>query len=134
MNGHPRPQAPVSLARPRSQPFFGLRRQPGRSMIAVFRLPQHLYRQGWGWMLGRTFLLLVHVGRNTGEPHETVARVLGDEAASGEVVICSAWGPDADWIHNLGAWPAREVRVGRERFVPAHERRYSHDRDESSFS
>jgi deazaflavin-dependent oxidoreductase (nitroreductase family) len=71
-------------------------------------------------MLGRTFLLLVHVGRRTGEPHETVAMVLGDEPAIGEVVICSAWGPDVDWMCNLRAGPANEVRIGRVRFVPQH--------------
>ena len=31
---------------------------------------------GWGWMLGRTFLMLVHIGRTTGRPHQAVAMVL----------------------------------------------------------
>jgi len=71
-------------------------------------------------MLGRTFLLLVHVGRRTGYDRETVAMVLDDDAATGEVVVCSAWGSNADWIHNLRAGPARQVRVGRQHFVPQH--------------
>ena len=79
-----------------------------------------LYRRGCGWMLGRTFLMLVHVGRKTGESHDTVAMVLSDDADTDELVICSAWGPEADWIRNLQAGPAREVRVGHERFVPEH--------------
>jgi deazaflavin-dependent oxidoreductase (nitroreductase family) len=103
-----------------SRPLLGLRRRPGRLMLGVFRLPLHLYRRGWGWMLGRTFLLLVHIGRKTGKPHDIVAMVLGDDAETGELVICSAWGPDADWIHNLRSRPAREVRIGRECFVPQH--------------
>ena len=36
-------------------------------MLAIFRLPLLLYRQGWGWLLGDTFLLLVHAGRKTGK-------------------------------------------------------------------
>ena len=49
-----------------------------------------------------------------------VPMVLADDPDSGEVVICSAWGPDADWLHNLHAGPAREVRIARDRFVPEH--------------
>ena len=71
-------------------------------------------------MLGRTFLMLVHVGRKTGQPHDTVAMVLADEPHTSEVVICSAWGPDADWLRNLHAGPARELRIARDRFVPEH--------------
>jgi deazaflavin-dependent oxidoreductase (nitroreductase family) len=88
--------------------------------LAVFRMPLFLYRRGWGSILGRTFLLLVHVGRATGQPHSTVAMVLADDRGTGEVTICSGWGPDGDWVRNLRAGPAREVLVGRERFVPEH--------------
>jgi deazaflavin-dependent oxidoreductase (nitroreductase family) len=83
-------------------------------------MPLRLYRHGWGWMLSRTFLLFVHVGRKTGRPHEAVAMVLADNPESGELVICSAWGPDADWVRNLRDCPAREVRISRDRFVPEH--------------
>ena len=100
--------------------WLGLRRRPGRLALAVFRLPLILYRRGRGGWLGHTFLLLVHAGRKTGEPHEAVAMVLADDAASGEVVICSGWGPDVDWVRNLRAGPAQEVVVGRERFAPEH--------------
>lgn len=102
------------------RPLLGLRRTPGRLALAVFRVPLHLYRRGWGWLLGRTFLMLIHVGRNTGRLRETVAMVLADEPITGELVICSAWGPDADWVRNLQTGPAREVRVGRDRFAPLH--------------
>jgi deazaflavin-dependent oxidoreductase (nitroreductase family) len=89
-------------------------------MLALFRTPLWLYRRDRGWMLGRTFLMLVHVGRKTGQPHETVAMVLAADDDTGEVVIVSAWGPDADWLRNLRAGPARQVRIGRDRFVPEH--------------
>jgi hypothetical protein len=51
----------------RSKPLLGLRRRPGRPALAVFRLPLLLYRQGWGRLLGDTFLLLVHEGRKSGK-------------------------------------------------------------------
>jgi deazaflavin-dependent oxidoreductase (nitroreductase family) len=101
-----------------SKPLLGLRRRPGRVALAVFRLPQLLYRRGWGWLLGDTFLLLVHAGRKTGKRYSTVAMVLRYEPHTREAVICSAWGQDADWIRNIRAHPALQVQIGRQSFVP----------------
>jgi deazaflavin-dependent oxidoreductase (nitroreductase family) len=84
----------------------------------LLRLPLPLCRAGWGRLLGHTFLLLVHAGRRTGQPHETTAMVLRYDADTGEAVICSAWGPNTDWIRNLRARPALQVRIGRESFTP----------------
>lgn len=102
----------------RTRPWLGLRRRPGRLALAVFRVPLPLYRAGWGWLLGRTFLLLVHAGRKTGQQHSMTAMVLRYDAATHEAVICSAWGPTTDWIRNIRARPALEVQIGRESFTP----------------
>jgi deazaflavin-dependent oxidoreductase (nitroreductase family) len=102
----------------RSKPLLGLRRQPGRLALAVFRLPLLLYRQGWGWLLGDTFLLLVHEGRQTGKRYSTIAMVLKYEPHTHEAVICSAWGNDADWVRNIRARPALQVQIGRQSFTP----------------
>jgi deazaflavin-dependent oxidoreductase (nitroreductase family) len=99
-------------------PFFGLRQRPGRLVLAVFRLPLRLYRRGWGWVMGDTFLLLVHAGRKTGQRHSTVAMVLSHDPRTREAVICSAWGQDTDWIRNIRAHPALWVQIGRESFTP----------------
>lgn len=100
------------------RPLFGLRRRPGRFALAIFRLPLPLYAAGWGWLLGHTFLLLVHTGRKTGKPHETVAMVLSYDRGTGEAVICSVWGKHADWIRNLRAYPALRVQIARQSYVP----------------
>jgi hypothetical protein len=58
----------------------------------VFRLPLLLYRQGWGWFLGDTFLLLTHAGRKTGKRYFTVAMVLIYDPHTHEAVIwMRAW-------------------------------------------
>lgn len=84
----------------------------------MFRLPLLLYRRGWGWLLGDTFLLLAHAGRKTGKRYSTVAMVLRYDPRTREAVICSAWGKDADWIRNIRARPALQVQIGRDSFTP----------------
>ena len=108
----------ASQSEHRTRPLLGLRRRPGRLALAVFRVPLPLYRAGWGWLLGRTFLLLVHAGRMTGQPHAMTAMVLRYDAVTHEAVICSGWGPTTDWIRNIQARPALKVQIGRESFAP----------------
>ena len=101
-----------------AKPLLGLRRKPGRLALAVFRLPLPLYRRGWGWLLGHTFLLLVHAGRKTGKPHSATAMVLRYDRQTHEAVIFSAWGQDTDWIRNIRVRPALQVQIGQESFTP----------------
>jgi hypothetical protein len=55
-------------------PLFGPRRKPGRLALAFFRMPLRTFRHDAGWLLGHTFLLLVHTGRRTGQPHSPIGR------------------------------------------------------------
>lgn len=103
-----------------TRPLLGLRRRPGRLALAVFRLPLLLYRHGWGRLLGRTFMLLVHAGRTTGKPHQMAAMVMRYDPDTREVVIFSGWGPSSDWVRNLRARPALRVDLGRESYTPQH--------------
>jgi deazaflavin-dependent oxidoreductase (nitroreductase family) len=117
------PVVPRPDSHPR-RPILGLRRKPGRLALAVFRMPQRAYRHDAGWLLGHTFLEFVHTGRKSGRPYETVAMVLRYDADAHEAVICAGW--DTDWVRNLRAGPAVQVRLGRESFTPQH-RFLSHD-------
>jgi deazaflavin-dependent oxidoreductase (nitroreductase family) len=81
-------------------------------------MPRALYHRGWGRILGHTFLLIAHQGRKTGTRRETVAMALRYDRETREVVVCSAWGPDTEWMKNLRAHPALEIRFGRETYVP----------------
>jgi hypothetical protein len=36
-----------------------------------------------------------------------------------ETVVCSAWGPNTEWMRNLHAHPALEIQIGGETYVPA---------------
>jgi deazaflavin-dependent oxidoreductase (nitroreductase family) len=101
-----------------TRPLLGLRKQPGRLALAIFQMPLPLYRAGLGVLLGHVFLVVTHAGRKTGKPYATAAMVLAHDKGSGEVVICSVWGPRTDWIRNLRARPALQVRIARDSFVP----------------
>jgi deazaflavin-dependent oxidoreductase (nitroreductase family) len=105
-----------AAAHPRS--LLGLRRQPGRLALAAMRVPRPLYRHGWGRLLGHAFLLIAHQGRKSGKRRETVAMALTYDPDTREVVVCSAWGPDTEWIRNLRAHPALEIQIGRDSYVP----------------
>jgi deazaflavin-dependent oxidoreductase (nitroreductase family) len=100
------------------RPLFGLRERPGRLALAAMRVPRPLYHRGWGWMLDHTFLLIAHQGRKSGKRRETVAMALGYDPDTREAVVCSAWGPNTEWMRNLRAHPALQVEIGRESYVP----------------
>jgi deazaflavin-dependent oxidoreductase (nitroreductase family) len=99
-------------------PLFGLRRRPGRLVLALMRMPRPLYHRGWGWMLDHTFLLITHQGRKTGKRRETVAMALAYDPETREAIVFSAWGPNTEWIRNLRAQPALQIQIGRESYVP----------------
>ena len=100
------------------KPLLGLRRRPGRLALALMRTPRPLYRHGWGWVLDHTFLLIAHQGRKTGKRRETVAMALSYDPETREAVVFSAWGPNTEWIRNLRAHPALEIKIGRDSYVP----------------
>ncbi|MGA8044630.1 MAG: nitroreductase family deazaflavin-dependent oxidoreductase [Dermatophilaceae bacterium] len=87
-----------------------------RPVILVLGLPRHLYRHGWGWLLGRRFLQLTHVGRRSGRVHTTVLEVAGSDQHSGEVMVVSGFGPGSDWLRNIQANGSAEISIGRESF------------------
>ena len=103
----------------RTRPLLGLRQQPGRLALWFMRLPRPLYHHGLGRLLGNTFLLITHEGRKTGARHETVAMALTYDPDTQEAVVCSAWGPNTEWIRNLRAHTALQIQIGREAYVPA---------------
>jgi deazaflavin-dependent oxidoreductase (nitroreductase family) len=80
----------------------------------------YLYRCECGWLLGHRFLLLIHVARCTGLRRYTVLEVVEYRKEGPEAVVISAFGPDADWLHNIGATPGAEVIIGSWRFPAVH--------------
>jgi len=87
-----------------------------RPVLFVLGLPRHLYRHGWGWLLGRRFMQLTHVGRRTGQVRTTVLEVVGSDRDRGEVWVVSGFGPGSDWLRNIQANGQAEITIGRTSF------------------
>lgn len=81
------------------------------------RMPIWLYRLGLGWLLGRRFVMIEHIGRISGLRRRTVLEVVRRDAAS--LHVAAAWGPKADWLRNVVSEPAVRLWSGRLRALPA---------------
>ena len=90
--------------------------QAKRVLRWLARLPIVLYDHDLGWLLGRRFLMLTHVGRRSGRRYRTVLEVIGAKSDSAEVMVMVGLGRSADWYRNILAQPMTDVAIGRERF------------------
>ena len=92
-------------------------KQPPRGLLRLLlRLPIWLYRLRLGWSLGNRFLLLTHIGRKTGIPHQTVVEVVSHNDTKDRYVIASGWGEKSDWFRNIQKTPEVRVQVGGRSF------------------
>ena len=97
-----------------------INRTPRAAAIKLLRAPTHLYDWHAGWILGRRFLRLTHIGRRSGRRYQTMLEVIGENRATGEVIVIAGLGRSANWYRNLQTHGATEVAIGRERFTPRH--------------
>ena len=67
----------------------------------LLRIPIVLYRLRLGWLLGKRFLLLTHMGRKSGMEHGTVLEVLRHDPVTDRFIIASGWGEKAQWFQNV---------------------------------
>lgn len=77
------------------------------------RVPRALYREHLGWLLGRRFLLLEHVGRTSGSLHHTVLEVINFDRSSRRAAVMSGWGRTSDWYRNVEVAGHARITVGR---------------------
>ena len=90
--------------------------KPPRGCKRLFlRAPIWCYRLGCGWLLGKRFLLLTHIGRTSGLPRQIVLEVVDDDPNTDTYVIASGFGKQANWYRNVLKTPAVTIQVGRQR-------------------
>ena len=86
-------------------------------LIPIFKLPVILYQTRLGWLLGKRFMQVTHVGRRSGTVRRTVLAVLRFDDKTKEIYAVSAW-KGSDWYHNIQSSPALQVETGFVRYVP----------------
>lgn len=96
-----------------------VQRKPQGIWRSIFRLPIWLYRLHLGWLLDSRFLLLTHVGRKSGQPHQTVVEVMRHDKATDTYFVAAGFGRNSDWYRNIRQTPDVVIAVGR-RVTPAH--------------
>jgi deazaflavin-dependent oxidoreductase (nitroreductase family) len=108
LSAHALPQTALDKANDKAPSF----------LIPIFKLPVFLYRLGLGWMLGRRFMQVTHLGRRSGKVRRTVLAVLRFDEQTKEIYAVSAW-KDSEWFYNIQALPALRVETGLVGYVPA---------------
>lgn len=83
----------------------------------LMRLPIPLYRAGFGWLLGKRFVMIETLGRVSGEPRFVVVEVV--QRGPRWLCVASGFGAKAQWYRNLRANGVAYLSTGRARRVPA---------------
>jgi deazaflavin-dependent oxidoreductase (nitroreductase family) len=96
------------------------RRRPGPLLRRLLRAPALLYDWHLGWLLGRRFLRLTHIGRRSGRTYQTMLEVVGENQAQHELIVIAGLGRHAQWYQNLQNHEPVEVAIAADRFVPIH--------------
>src|SRR6476661_3335543 len=89
-----------------------------RFLVPIFKLPLLLYRLHLGWLLGKRFMQLTHIGRRSGQVRRTILAVLRFDDRTKEVYALSAW-KGSDWYYNIASSPALQVETGFVRYAPS---------------
>ncbi len=109
-------QTPSASGLPQAKPGKGDEKAPS-VLIPIFKLPVFLYRLHLGWLLGKRFMQITHIGRHSGKVRRTVLAVLRFDKETKEIYAVSAW-KGSDWYYNIQAAPALQVETGFVRYVP----------------
>lgn len=88
----------------------------------IVRAPVWLYRARLGFVFGSRFLMLEHLGRNSGARRYVVLEII-DHPSAGRYVVVSGFSSRAQWFRNVLTHPTVRVylRGRRPRLARAHE-------------
>jgi deazaflavin-dependent oxidoreductase (nitroreductase family) len=76
----------------------------------LYKTPILLYRLGLGFLVGRLFMIMITVGRKSGQPRRTAIEF---HEYKGRRYVFSVWGKKADWYRNIEANPCITIQTWR---------------------
>jgi deazaflavin-dependent oxidoreductase (nitroreductase family) len=86
--------------------------RPSKFTLFLLKMPIWLYSAHMGWMLGKRFVLINHIGAKTGLPRRTVVEVVAYHPDTKSYFVCSGFGEKAIWYKNLKKTPKTTIQVG----------------------
>lgn len=89
---------------------------PGKMLRLGLRLPIWLFRLHLDRVLGDRFLMLIHTGRKSGQPRQTVIEVVRHDKETNTYYVVSGWGEKSDWYQNIRKSPQVTVQIRGLRF------------------
>ncbi len=101
-------------------PSTNLRKPPRGWKAWFWRAPIWLYRWHLGWLLGKRFLHLTHIGRKSGIAREAVLEVVHHTQEAYYVV--SGFGEKSQWYKNILDTPEVKIQIGRNKMNALAER------------
>lgn len=91
---------------------------PPRGLKAIpWRLPIFFYRSGLGWLFGKGFLFLRHVGRKTGKTRYAVLEIIHSVPEEGYYYVVSGFGTRSDWYQNIRSQSNAVIQIGKDKFT-----------------
>jgi len=85
---------------------------PKGILKVFFKLPVLAYRTGTGFLLGKRFIYVEHVGRKSGLKRRSVLEVVRYDKDEDIYYIASGYGTKSDWYKNIKATPNVKIQVG----------------------
>lgn len=79
-----------------------------------FRIPIPLYRARLGFLFGKRFTMLEHIGRKSGATRRTVLEVVASHDDA--IYVAAAWGRKAQWLKNVQSDPTVGFYLGSRRY------------------
>jgi len=90
---------------------------PPKGLLRLgYRLPVYFYRLKLGWLLGKRFVLIYHLGRKTGLPRQAVVEVVERSDVTGSITVVAGYGRQTQWYQNLQAHPETIIQVGSNKY------------------
>lgn len=90
--------------------------KPNGLLRFLFRLPIWFYGAGLGKLMGTRFLMLTHIGRNSGRERKVVLEVVAYDPEKKAYFVAAGWRGHADWFKNVQVNPSVTVTVGSQEF------------------
>lgn len=77
-----------------------------------FKIPILAYRSGMGFMMGKRFIYVEHLGRKSNKVRKSVLEIIRYDSKNDVYYVASGYGNKSDWFKNIKHNPSVDIQVG----------------------